>query len=145
MKLKIFSVLLLLSSCVIAQTGTKTKTSTQKKKVTEKKETARIDEFEMKQYFLVLLKTGPKRDQDSAAAAKIQEGHLNHLDKMYKEGKLDLAGPLGDKSDIRGICVYNLAALEEVKRYVEMDPAIQSGRLVAEIHPWWAAKNSTLR
>jgi uncharacterized protein len=102
-------------------------------------------QWEMKQYFMVFLKSGPNRDQDSATAAQIQAGHLKHLDDMYKEGKLDIAGPFGDKGEIRGICVYNVATLEETKKLVEMDPAIKAGRLVAEIHPWWAAKTSTLR
>jgi uncharacterized protein YciI len=123
-----------------------TKATVAKKKQTAKSPKKDISkEFEMKQYFFVMLKVGPKRDQDSITTAKIQEGHMAHLTKMYNEGKMDLAGPMMDKWETKGICVYNVATMEEVKALVEQDPAIVSGRLVAEIHPWYAGKGSILR
>jgi len=131
------------SNVVNAQTKT---TSAKKKPQTSKSPKKDISkEFEMKQYFFVMLKVGPKRDQDSLTTAKIQEGHMAHLTKMYNEGKMDLAGPMLDKWETKGICVYNVATMEEVKALVEQDPAIVSGRLVAEIHPWYAGKGSVLR
>lgn len=138
----IFILVLGLGNIANAQKDIKSKkkpaqTKTQKKDISK--------EFEMKQYFFVMLKVGPKRDQDSLTAAKIQEGHMAHLTKMYNEGKMDLAGPMMDKWETRGICVYNVATMEEVKALVEQDPAIISGRLVAEIHPWYAGKGSVLR
>lgn len=102
-------------------------------------------EWEMKQYFLVFLKKGTNRSQDSVTAGKIQTGHLRHLDSLYNVGKMDLAGPLGDDGEIRGICIYNVATLEEAKKLAESDPAVRSGRLIVEIHPLWAAKDSKLR
>lgn len=100
---------------------------------------------EMKVYYLVLLKKGPQRNQDSVTAKEIQEGHMAHLDRMYSEGKLDLAGPLMEDGDIRGICVYNVQSEEEARTLAEQDPAIRAGRLVAEIHPWYAMKGSSLK
>ncbi len=35
--------------------------------------------YVMKRYVFMLLNEGPKRDQDSAAIAKIQEGHMKHI------------------------------------------------------------------
>ena len=100
--------------------------------------------FEMKTYYLVFLKKGPHRDQDSTTMANIQEGHMAHLNKMHDLGKMCIAGPLMDDGDIRGICVYVTETIEEATRLVNEDPAIKSGRLVAEIHPWYAAKGSKL-
>lgn len=133
---------------VVVSTGVaQTKTATTKKKLqttkSQKKDISK--EFEMKQYFFVMLKEGPKRDQDSITVAKIQEGHMAHLTKMYNQGKMDLAGPMLDKWETKGICVYNVATMEEVKALVGQDPVIVSGRLVAEIHPWYAGKGSVLR
>lgn len=108
---------------------------------TEKK----VENGEMKTYYLVFLKKGIKRDQDSIASAKIQEGHMAHLNKMYAEGKMDLAGPMMNDGDLRGICVYNVGSLEEAKKLVNSDPAITSGRLVAEILPWYSQKGAVLR
>lgn len=138
---------LLLFACLGKAVNAQTKAAVTKKKPqttkAQKKDISK--EFEMKQYFFVMLKVGPKRDQDSATTAKIQEGHIAHLTKMYNEGKMDLAGPMLDKWETKGICVYNVATIEEAKALVDQDPAIVSGRLIAEIHPWYAGKGSVLR
>lgn len=100
---------------------------------------------QMKTYYLVFLKKGPKRDQDSATSTKIQSGHMAHLNKMYLEEKMDLAGPMMNDGDIRGICVYNVASMEEAKKLAESDPAVVSGRLIVEILPWYSQKGAMLR
>lgn len=105
----------------------------------------KVENGEMKTYYLVFLKKGTKRDQDSITSAKIQKGHMAHLNKMYADGKMDLAGPMMGDGDLRGICVYNVGSLEEAKKLVESDPAIISGRLVAEILPWYSQKGAVLR
>lgn len=103
-----------------------------------------FDMSRMKSYYFVMLKKGAKRDQDSITAAKIQDEHIKHLTKMNAEGKMSMAGPMMDDGDLRGICVYNVATKEEVIKLVNEDPAIISGRLIAEIHPWFAASGSCL-
>lgn len=102
------------------------------------------DKYEMKTYYMVFLKKGPDRSQDSATSAKLQNAHLAHLDKMHAEGKLCIAGPFLDNGEIRGICVYTVASAEEAKRLAESDPAVKAGRLIVEIHPWMAAAGSKL-
>lgn len=109
------------------------------------KKNKRIDEYEMKNYFMVFLKKGPNRNQDSATASEIQKGHLEHLTKMANSGKMDLAGPFMDDWDVKGICVYNVATLKEVEELTAQDPAVKSGRLIAEIHPWYSAKGASLK
>jgi uncharacterized protein YciI len=99
----------------------------------------------MKQYIFAMLKKGPKRDQDEATAAKIQEGHMAHLRQSAKSGKLVIAGPFGDDGDWRGILIYDVPTLDEAKAICEADPAVASGRLVCELHPWWAEKGATLK
>lgn len=103
------------------------------------------DDNGMKTYYLVLLKKGPNRTQNPAVAKEIQQGHMAHLDAMASVGKMDLAGPLMEDGDIRGICVYNTATLEEAKSLAESDPAVKAGRLMVEIHPWYAMKGSCLK
>ncbi|MBC7863876.1 MAG: hypothetical protein IAF38_12950 [Bacteroidia bacterium] len=139
---KIFFILFV--SAIAFSVSAQTKKTPATKKTAVKKAKG-VGDFEMKQYFMVFLKSGPNRTQDSVTVAKIQEGHLAHLTKMYNEGKTDLAGPFMDKGDIRGICVYNVATIEEVKKLTELDPAVISGRLIVEIHPWYAAKGSVLK
>jgi uncharacterized protein YciI len=100
---------------------------------------------DLKTYYLVFLKKGPNRSQDSVTAAEIQKGHLAHMDKMHAEGKLDIAGPLLDGGEIRGIVILNVRTAEEAKAITEMDPAVKAGRLIAEIHPWMCKPGSVLR
>lgn len=102
------------------------------------------ESYSMRQYVFVLLKAGPNRGQPEDEMQTIQDGHLAHLAKMQELGFLVMAGPMGDDSELRGICVYNVNNLEEVEKLVNEDPAIKSGRLIAEIHPWWAARGSSL-
>lgn len=99
----------------------------------------------MKTYYLVFLKKGPNRSQDSTTLERLQEGHLAHLTKMANTGKMDLAGPLMEDGDIRGICVYNTSSMEEAKTLACEDPAVIAGRLIIEIHPWYAMKGACLK
>ena len=101
--------------------------------------------YTMKKYFLCLLKKGPNRAQDSLQAAEIQKGHMDHISRLAKDGKISMAGPMGDNGEIRGILIFNTATLEEAERLQSEDPAVRAGRLVMEIHPWWAARGSVLK
>ncbi|MBK6963739.1 MAG: hypothetical protein IPH20_07240 [Bacteroidales bacterium] len=88
-------------------------------------------------YYMAFLKRGPDRSHDSLTAAKIQEGHMAHIMQMAKDKKLVLAGPFMDNGDLRGIFVFNVASIEEAVDLTNQDPAVKSGRLVMEIHPWY--------
>jgi len=54
-------------------------------------------EEQIRQYWFVMLTAGNNRTQDSVTAAKIQEGHMANIGRLYKEGKLKVAGPFGDE------------------------------------------------
>ncbi len=101
--------------------------------------------YTMKKYFIAFLKEGPKRDQSEEEAQKIQSAHLDHINNMAEENKICMAGPFGDEGVIRGILIFNVPTMEEATRLVSQDPAVQAGRLVLELHPWWAAKGSQLK
>ena len=99
----------------------------------------------MQQYFIAFLKRGPNRSQTKEAADSLQRLHLQHLGRMYKEGYADISGPFGDDGDIRGITIYNTPTQKMADSLANMDPMVKAGRLVIEIHPWWAAKGFPLR
>jgi uncharacterized protein YciI len=124
----IFMTFLMISSVVCAQ----------EKNTIEKK-------YEMKTYYLVFLKKGPNRTQDSATIHKLQEQHLAHLDKMAADGKMDICGPLMEDGDIRGICIYNVPTKEEAEKLANADPMVKAGRLIVEIHPFYSAKGAMLK
>ena len=99
----------------------------------------------MQQYFISFLKRGPERSQDKAATDSLQALHMAHLGRMYEEGYADISGPFGDDGEIRGITIYNVPTLQMADSLANLDPSVQAGRLVIEIHPWWAAKGFPLR
>jgi uncharacterized protein YciI len=103
------------------------------------------EEFKIKQYYFVMLVRGPNANEiDSLNLAKIQEGHMANIRKMGKAGKLKIAGPFGDDGNWRGIFIFDVKTEEEVKELLKNDPAIQSGRLSYEIHPWFTEPGSCL-
>lgn len=100
---------------------------------------------EMKQYWMVLLEKGPNRERHSPAdAAKIQARHLAQIDGLAASGKLLVAGPFGDNGPLRGIFIMNCDSLEAVA-LVKSDTAVQTGRLIFQIRPWWTAKNCVFK
>ena len=110
----------------------------QKKAIPEKK-------VELKQYFFVMLSKGANRNQDSATAARIQDGHMQNIRRLADLGKLLVAGPFGDDGEWRGIFIFDCPTREEVENYLKTDPAIAGGRLAYEIKPWWTAKNCVFK
>ena len=99
----------------------------------------------MQQYYMVFLKSGPNRSQDSTEAIELQKQHMAHLERMATEGYTSLTGPMGNDGDLRGIVVFNTATLAEADSLANLDPMVKAGRLKVEIHPWWAAKGGRLK
>jgi uncharacterized protein YciI len=103
------------------------------------------DTILLQQYFIAFLKSGPTRSQTKKEADSLQTLHLAHLSKMYAIGYADISGPFGDNGDIRGITIYNVPTLKMADSLAKSDPMVKAGRLIIEIHPWWAAKGFSLR
>ncbi|MCK0108162.1 YciI family protein [Flavobacteriaceae bacterium S0825] len=99
----------------------------------------------MQKYFIAFLKKGPNRSQPEEEANKLQAAHMAHLGKMYELGYADISGPFEDDSDISGITIYNVPTLQMADSLANADPMVKAGRLVIEMHPWWAAKGFPLR
>jgi acetyl esterase len=96
-------------------------------------------QYEMSNYIVGFLRKGPGWSPgESAENRKIQEGHLANINKMAAAGKLAVAGPFTDGGDVRGILIFRNTTLDEAKSLVAADPAVKAGRLVLELHPWFA-------
>jgi len=98
----------------------------------------------MKRYVFMFLNEGPKRDQDSATVAKIQEGHMKHISEMAKTGKMVVAGPFEDGGKFRGILIFDVDSISQAIRMESSDPGVLSGRFDMQAFYWWTMKGSKL-
>ncbi len=99
----------------------------------------------MKQYFLVLLKRGPTRDQAPEVAKQLQAGHMANMEAYANRGILQIAGPMMDDGDLRGIFILDVPDRAGAEAMCNDDPAVQAGRLVCEIHPWLSQPGAALK
>ena len=103
--------------------------------------TAAAAEYEMTTYYLALLYRGTKwTAEKTAETERIQQGHMENIQRMAASGKLVLAGPITDNGDLRGIFVFHNVSREEAEQLCANDPAVKAGRLRVELHPWFFAK-----
>ena len=99
------------------------------------------DERGMKNYILVILKTGPK---DAAFKGKARDdifaGHMSNIGKLADAGQLAVAGPfVPNEKGYRGLYIFNVKTIEEAQKLVETDPAVKAGILVADMTPWYGS------
>jgi len=97
--------------------------------------------YEMTTYYVGFLYRGAKWTPEvTPEVEKLQEGHMANIRRMAKDGKLILAGPFSDNTDLRGMFVFQTSSIEEARTLCDADPAVQAGRLRVELHPWFSAK-----
>lgn len=98
----------------------------------------KADDYGMKSYILVILKTGSSTDTSKAARTAAFGGHMANINKLASENKLVVAGPMGENDKhYAGIFIFNTANMNEAKQWVSSDPAIQAKYLDAELYPWY--------
>lgn len=99
------------------------------------------DDYGMKSYFLVILKTGTNNTTDKELINQSFRGHLDNIHKLVKEEKLIVAGPLGEnKLNYRGIFILNnIKTAEEAKELLLSDPAIKNNLLDYDIVSWYGS------
>ena len=103
------------------------------------------DDYGMRSYVLVILKTGPKRMPEGEARNAMFAGHFANMERLAKAGKLALAGPFSkDPDQWRGLFVFATDDVEEAKRLVATDPVIINGEMVAEYHRWYGSAATML-
>lgn len=85
------------------------------------------DEYGMKSYVFVVLKTGATVIQDQDKSREIFAGHFANMGKLANEQKLVLAGPFIDGAPKRGMFILNVATIEEAEELVKTDPAVAAG------------------
>ena len=124
----LFTVLLLSYVQLNAQSGNNEYDSVLAKKLN-------ADNYGMKKYYFVILKTGPAEISDSARRDSIFEGHMKNIVWLASQNKLVVAGPLGknDKA-YEGIFILNTESKTEAEKMLETDTAIKLNLLTAEYY-----------
>ena len=97
------------------------------------------DEYGMRHYVLVLLRTGPRPVAEGAEREAMFKGHMANIQRLASEGKLVLAGPLDGKDGLRGMFVFAVEDIEQAKNLVATDPVIARGEMVAEYHAYYGS------
>ncbi|HYM20864.1 MAG TPA: YciI family protein [Candidatus Kapabacteria bacterium] len=98
-----------------------------------------------KKYSLVFLIEGP--NYKTYPPDKLEENHWAHLRYLFslkEQGKLLVNGPMMDAGKIHGMSIYDSANKDEVRGYLEADPAVQAGRFTFEIYEYFSMPGSTL-
>lgn len=100
--------------------------------------------YTMKRYVFMLLNSGETKSKDSIEAAKYQEMHLAHLNKLTEERKLIVAGPFEGGGERRGLLIFDVETVDEALKLEGADPMVESGRLKMDAFYWWGAKGTVI-
>lgn len=96
--------------------------------------TVGADDFGMRKYVLVILKTGPTPLPPGPERDEMFKGHMANINRLAKEGILAQAGPLDGVDGWRGLFMLAVPDIEEAKKHVATDPVIIKGEMIAEYH-----------
>lgn len=98
------------------------------------------DDYGMKNYVLVMLKTGSAEVTEKTIRDSLFAGHFANINRLAEEGKLVVAGPLA-KNDrtYRGLFILNAGTFEEAAEMLVGDPAIVARLFEPEYYKWYGS------
>lgn len=98
------------------------------------------DEYGMKMYVFVILKTGDNKTQEKSFIDSCFAGHMANMERLSKANQLFVARPFGkNDADFRGLFILNVKTIKEADLLLETDAAIKSNLLKAELYPWYGS------
>ena len=101
----------------------------------EKKEPA----FKLIEFQMALLKRGPKWTGNKTPESEgLEAAQREYAGALMLSGKAVIVGRLTDDGEIRGIYILRTRTKDEARELAEASPAVKSGHLIAEMHPWWS-------
>lgn len=132
MKNLVFIIIMFVSICALAQENPNYDADLAKK--------LGADDYGMKSYIFVMLKTGSNASTNKAVRDSCFAGHMSNMNKMVEAKKLVVAGPMGkNDNNYRGIFILNVATKEEARELLKTDPAINAKYLAADIYEWYGS------
>ncbi len=98
------------------------------------------DDYGMKSYVLVILKTGNNDIQDKPTLDSLFAGHFENINRMTEEGKLSVAGPIANNDySYRGIFILDVSTFEEALEQLAADPTIKQNIFDVELFKWYGS------
>lgn len=97
------------------------------------------DERGMRNYVLVILKTGPTPVPKGDERTAMFKGHFANIQRLADAGKLAAAGPFDGADGWRGMFIFAVETVDEAKALTATDPVIQNGEMVAEYHKLYSS------
>lgn len=98
------------------------------------------DDYGMKSYVLVILKTGTNKTTDKKVIDSLFRGHMDNINRLAKSGQLIVAGPMKkNEKSYRGIFILNVKTIEEAGSLLSTDPAVKEKLLDAETYIWYGS------
>ncbi len=98
------------------------------------------DDYGMKSYIFVMLKTGSNTSTNKMERDSCFQGHMKNIGRLVEEGKLIVAGPIQkNENEYRGIFILDVTTVEEAEILLETDPAIAAQFLEPELYVWYGS------
>jgi len=98
------------------------------------------DEYGMKRFILVILKTGSNETTDKLFIDSCFTGHMKNIGRMVEQGQLIVAGPIAkNENSYRGIFILNVKDMDEAKEILLSDPAIKENLLEPDLYYWYGS------
>lgn len=98
------------------------------------------DDYGMKTYVFVMLKTGSNETTDKNLRDSAFAGHMNNIKRLVEEKKLVVAGPIAkNEKEYRGIFILDVSTIADASHILETDPAIKAKFLEPELYIWYGS------
>ena len=98
------------------------------------------DDYGMKKFVFVILKTGSNESTDKVLKDSCFSGHMNNINRLVEEKQLIVAGPMvKNEKSYRGIFILDVPTIEEAEGLLQTDPAIKAKFLEPELFIWYGS------
>ncbi len=96
------------------------------------------DEYGMKWYVMVMLKSGSKQIKDRDSLSWLYKGHIETINELSKTGFLIITGPMGkNDKNFRSFYILNTNKTDEAQKAILNNPAVKYGLFDAEYFFWY--------
>src|SRR5438128_11035854 len=88
---------------------------------------AQEPQHKLVQFQMAIMKKGPAwASTKEQERNQIRQQHVANVLSLLESGKVVIAGPFGDDTDLAGIFILRASSTAEAKRWVNADPMVKS-------------------